>query len=218
METVSILIADDHEVIHSGIKDILRSQRRYHVIANAFNGLETIEKAMLLKPDIIFMDISMPDINGIEATREIRKYSLSAKVIALTQHDEKEYIIQFIRAGGDGYLLKNSKKEEFFNAIETVLQGRRYLSDDISERLINSSIGERDNDHDPEKPHLTRREIEIIRKIAEDKSNQEIADGLNISLRTVETHRRNLMQKLKVNSVVALIRYAAVHKLIDLTS
>ncbi|MBA4408347.1 MAG: response regulator transcription factor [Bacteroidota bacterium] len=216
MEHIRVLIADDHEVIHNGIGDILKSTVRYKVIGHAYNGEEAIEKAFQLHPDIIFMDISMPKMNGIEATREIRKKLAGTKIIALTQHEENEYVFQFLKAGGDGYLLKNSKKEHFTDAIESVLKNRRYISSELAEQLLNLTLLNNSENPEPEAMHLTRREIEIIRMIADEKSNPEIANELNISLRTVETHRRNLMQKLKVKSVISMLKYAAAHKIIDL--
>lgn len=217
MEKINILIADDHEVIHNGIKDILRSHSRYNIIGSAYNGEEAIEKALQLKPDIIFMDISMPKLSGIEAIKVITKEFPGSKILALTQHDENEYVVQILKAGGSGYLLKNSRKEEFLSAIETVLLGKRYLSDQLSEQMLNSVLDQVSGEKNPEQEevHLTRREIEIIQQIADDKSNQEIADELHLSVRTVETHRRNLMQKLKINSVVALLKYATQHNIIS---
>jgi len=216
MEKVKILIADDHEVIHNGIRDILKTHSQYTIIGNAYNGEEAIEKALELKPDIIFMDISMPKLNGIEAIKVISKKLTRTKILALTQHEENEYILQILKAGGNGYLLKNSKKEEFIEAIESVILGNRYLSSELSERMINTVLkqvtGAEAKTQD--EVHLTRREIEIIQKIADDKSNLEIADELHLSVRTIETHRRNLMQKLKVNSVVALLKYATQHNII----
>lgn len=215
METISILIADDHKIIHNGIVDILRSLEYLEIIGHAYNGQEALEQALTLQPDIIFMDIAMPELNGIEATRLIRKENSHSKIIALTQYEENEYVIQFLKAGGNGYLLKNSRKDEFVAAIEAVLNNQRYMNDELSQQMINSVIG---NGSAPEekKVHLTRREIEIIKKIAEEKHNQEIADDLNISLRTVETHRRNIMQKLEAKSVISLLKYASQHKLINL--
>ena len=215
METISILIADDHKLIHNGIVDILKSLEYLEIIGHAFNGQEALDQALALQPDIIFMDIAMPELNGIEATRLIRKENSQSKIIALTQYEENEYVVQFLKAGGNGYLLKNSKKDEFVAAIETVLNNQRYLNYELSQQLLNSVIG---NGSAPEekKVHLTRREIEIIKKIAEERHNQEIADDLNISLRTVETHRRNIMQKLEAKSVISLLKYASQHKLIDL--
>ncbi len=216
METVSILIADDHEVIHNGIVDILKSFDNLTICCHAYTGREAYQQALALNPDVIFMDISMPELNGIEATRLIRQENTHSKIIALTQYEENEYVLQFLGAGGNGYLLKNSKKGEFKEAIETVLKNQRYLSYELSYNLLNSAINKEVEDGEQKKVHLTRREIEIIKKIAEEKNNQEIADELTISLRTVETHRRNIMQKLEAKSVIALLKYASQQKIIDL--
>lgn len=158
----------------------------------------------------------MPKLNGFEATEEIIKKLPEAKIIALSQHEENEYLLRILKAGGSGYLLKNSKKEEFAEAIDTVLEGKRYISHHLSEQMISGIIDKVSgySSTDEEVVHLTRREVEIVQKIAEDKSNYEIAEELHISVRTVETHRRNLMQKLKVKSVVALLKYAAHNNLI----
>ncbi len=216
METISILIADDHKIIHNGISDILRSLEYLEIVGHAYNGQEALEQALVLMPDVIFMDIAMPEVNGIEATRLIREENVHSKIIALTQYEENEYVIQFFRAGGNGYILKNSKKDEFAAAIETVLNNRRYLNYELSQNMLSSIIGKGTASEDKKQVHLTRREIEIIKKIAEEKSNLEIADDLSISLRTVETHRRNIMHKLKAKSVISLLKYASQQKLIDL--
>ena len=217
MNTVKILIADDHDLIHNGIINILRPIKRYRIIGKAVNGEDAIEKATQLNPDVILMDISMPVMNGIEATRIISGSMPGIKILALTQHEENEYVIQILKAGGSGYLLKNSSKKEFADAIESVLAGNKVFSDKISEQLINELLhpSEEEITNSNEDIPLTKREIEIIQKIADDMSNQEIADELHISLRTVETHRRNLMQKLNVNTVVALLKYAAQHNIIN---
>jgi two-component system, NarL family, nitrate/nitrite response regulator NarL len=217
MKTIKILIADDHELIYNGIRDMLKSIKSYKIIGMATNGREAVDKAMELNPDIIFMDISMPIMNGIEATKIIAEKIPEIKILALTQHEENEYVLQILKAGGFGYLLKNSKKDEFINAIETVLSGKKYLSKKISEQMIDNLVYEEQKakvSEDNEIP-LTKREKEIIQKIADDMSNQQIAVELHISLRTVETHRRNLMQKLKVNTVVSLLKYAAQHNIIS---
>ncbi|MEN8230684.1 MAG: response regulator transcription factor, partial [Bacteroidota bacterium] len=171
METISILIADDHKLIHNGITDILKSLEYLKIIGHAYNGQEALEQSLALQPDIIFMDIAMPELNGIEATRLIRKENSHSKIIALTQYEENEYVVQFLKAGGNGYLLKNSRKDEFVAAIEAVLNNQRYLNYELSQQMLNSLIG---NGSAPEenKVHLTRREIEIIKKIAEEKHNQ----------------------------------------------
>ncbi|GAB4314623.1 MAG: response regulator transcription factor [Bacteroidales bacterium] len=214
-EKIKILIVDDHEIIHNGIRDILRNNERYEVCSSAFSGDEAIALCGEHHPDIVFMDISMPGKNGIETTQEIRSKFPDIEVIALTQHEDQAYVTSFFKAGGNGFLLKNSRKEQFFEAIENVLQGKPYLSGQLSGHFVQQMLVDSGPDQADE-VHLTRREIEIIKKIADDKSNQEIADELNISVRTVETHRRNLMQKLGLKSVVALLKYAAQHRIINL--
>lgn len=216
METVKLLIVDDHELIQNGIRDMLKPIKRFKIVANAMNGKEAIEKAREFKPDIIFTDISMPVMNGIEATKIITSENPEIRILALTQHEENEYVLQFLNAGGDGYLLKNSTKDDFIEAIDTVLAGNRYLSKQVSEQMISNLVSKSTaSAEDSENIHLTKREKEIIQKIADDQSNQQIADELHISLRTVETHRRNIMQKLKVKTVVALLKYAALHNIIS---
>ena len=217
MDIVSILIVDDHQLILNGITEMLKPVKNIKIIGRAMDGKEAIEKAMELKPDIIFMDISMPVLNGIEATRIITDKLPEVKILALTQHEENEYVVQVLNAGGSGYLLKNSKKEEFELAIETVLNGNKYLNKEMADQMITSLVQQNSatQEDKQEEIHLTKREIEIIQKIADDLSNQQIANELNISLRTVETHRRNLMQKLKVKTVVALLKYAAKRNIIS---
>ena len=140
MEIVEILIADDHELILNGIKDMLRPFKQYRIVGKATNGKEAIEQAIKYRPDVIFMDISMPVINGIEATKAIIKKLPETKILALTQHEENEYVIQILKAGGSGYLLKNSKKDEFIEAIQTVLSGKKYFSKTISEQMLDSLL------------------------------------------------------------------------------
>ncbi|MFK5854872.1 MAG: response regulator transcription factor [Bacteroidota bacterium] len=216
MELVRILIADDHQLILNGISDMLRPIKQYKIVGRACDGEEAVRKALSLKPDLIFMDISMPIMNGIEATKIITQKLPSVKVLALTQHEEREYVKQMIKSGGSGYLLKNSKKDEFIEAIETVMLGKHYLSKQISELMISDIISnEQDSRTNQDEITLTKREKEIVKKIADELNNQEIADILHISLRTVETHRRNIMQKLKVKSVVSLLKYATQHNIIS---
>jgi len=217
MKIIKILIADDHDLIHNGIYSILKPVKKYKFIGKAMNGEEAVKQAAEFKPDIILMDISMPVMNGIEATKIITKQQPDIKIIALTQHEENEYVMEILKSGGKGYLLKNSTKSEFVNAIDNVQEGKKVFSQKISDQLINDLVVVDDTKEKNLSPGipLTKREIEIIQKIADDMSNQEIADSLHISLRTVETHRRNLMQKLSVKSVVALLKYAAHHGIIS---
>lgn len=218
MEKIKILIVDDHQLIVNGLKAMLESIDGFDIIGEANDGKEAILKAVELNPDVIIMDISMPILSGIEASKLILQKRPKIKILALTQHEEGEYILQMINAGAYGYLLKNSRKEEFIEAIYCISRGEKYFSKKISNFLLNNLLQSKKTNIDENKTEvsLTKREKEIIQKIAEEMSNQQIADELNISLRTVETHRRNLMQKLNVKNAVSLVKYAVQNQLISL--
>ncbi|OFX62065.1 MAG: hypothetical protein A2046_15485 [Bacteroidetes bacterium GWA2_30_7] len=211
MKKIKILLADDHFIITDGIIAMLSQLDEYEIIGEARDGIETIEKVKELNPDILIIDISMPKMNGIEVTKKIRETNNKLKILVLTQHDKKEYVFQMLKAGADGYLLKNSNKNELITALNAISDGNKYFGKKISDIVLNNYVSN-NNSQDEEyiQPNvlLTKRELEIIKLIVKDKNNQEIADSLNISLRTVETHRRNIMQKLNVKTVVALVRYA----------
>jgi len=216
MKKIRLLIADDHELILKGIRSMLQSADHLEIIGEAANGSEAIEKALLNVPDVIFMDISMPGISGIEACAEIIRMKPGIKVIALSQHEDEAYVYQILKAGGSGYMLKNSTREEFITAIKYVMAGEKYFSSHISDILISDLFArkEREPEANAQQVHLTKRETEIIRMITGDLTNQKISEQLHISLRTVETHRRNIMQKLNLKSAVSLVRYAIEHRLI----
>jgi len=216
MKNINILIVDDHEIIHNGIEDILKKEENLSIVGHAYNGKEALDLVEVLLPDVIFMDISMPEMNGIEACKRLKEKFSNIKIIALTQHESKEYVQHFLSEGGNGYLLKNSKKEEFLAAIDSVMKGNQYINSELAANMLSSFIKKAADANSEKNIHLTRREIEIIKKIAEDKSNNEIANELFISLRTVETHRRNIMQKIEAKSVVSLLKYASKHNIIDL--
>jgi len=218
MEEIKIIIVDDHQLIINGLRAMLEPIEGFIIIGEANDGIEAVSKAIELNPDVIIMDISMPRLSGIEACKRILLQIPEIKILALTQHEDSEYVIQMINAGGYGYLLKNSRKEEFVEAIFSVSNGEKYFSKKISTLLLNNLIQDKKQEakENSIKITLTKREKEIIKKIAEEMSNQQIADDLNISLRTVETHRRNIMQKLNVKNAVSLVRYAVQNQLISL--
>jgi two-component system response regulator DegU len=218
MEKIKILIVDDHQLIVNGLKAMLEPIDGLEIIGEANDGKEAILKATELNPDVIIMDISMPILSGIEASKLILQKRPEIKILALTQHEEGEYVLQMINAGAYGYLLKNSRKEEFIEAIYSIYRGEKYFSKKISNILLNNLLQSKKINIEENKTEvsLTKREKEIIQKIAEEMSNQQIADELNISLRTVETHRRNVMQKLNVKNAVSLVKYAVQNHLISL--
>lgn len=217
MKTIKIMIVDDHNLIINGIKSLLSHINNFEIIGEANDGQQAIDLALEIKPDVIIMDISMPVLSGIEATKAILDKLPETKVIALTQHENSEYVNQILNAGGSGYLLKNSKKEEFVNAINSVCEGRKYFSKNISDLLLNDLLKNKSTKPKIDKEILlTRREKEIIQKIVNELNNNQIAEELNISLRTVETHRRNIMQKLSIKNVVSLIKYAVSNGIVSL--
>ena len=210
MGKIKILIADDHSIVREGIKSMLNDVIDFDFVGEAENGKEAIEKINVLFPDIIIMDISMPIMTGIEAIKIIKKDYSEVKTIVLTIHSEKEYIEQIYKSGATGCLYKNAGKHEFESAIRAIYKGENYFSTDISNALLKEHF----NSHDKEKS-LTQRELQILKLIVEEFSNHEIADNLFISVRTVETHRKNLMQKLNIDSTIGLIKYAVKKGLIS---
>lgn len=213
---IHILIVDDHEIIHRGLKELLLSETEYQIKEHAYSGLEAIEKSRKIKPDIIFMDISMPDMNGIEATKVIKQESPKSKIIILTQHDEPEYVFQALKEGASGYILKNTSTEQLVYAMQEVLADKRFLNEEITQKFLSATLTEREKlKSSISGIYLTKREKEILKLISEDFNNNQIADKLSLSLRTIETHRRNIMQKFKVNTVVGLLKAAAKNNLIS---
>jgi two-component system nitrate/nitrite response regulator NarL len=219
MKNIKILIVDDHEVVRDGLKNILLSLNNVAIAGEAANGEDAIAFYDSLKPDIVIMDISMPGMNGIEATRIIKENDPNARILILTMHDNQEYLNQIIRSGAKGFVLKNTDKEELLDAVKTVAAGENFFSKDISKLIIENyirSAKETDKNEGFKEVPLTKREIEILKYIAEGNSNQEIANKLYISYNTVDTHRKNIMHKLSIKNTAGLVRYAIEKGLINL--
>lgn len=211
MGKIRVLVADDHEIVRFGICSVIDSSPDLKVIGESKTGTETIESFRKLKPDVVLMDVSMPEKNGIEITREILKLDSKARILILTMHLNEEYLNQALNAGALGYLLKNSDIAELLDGVRTVAEGKQVFSAQISRIMTDryvKSAQHKESDDVTESPHLTRREKEILVQITEGKTSQEIADQLFISPRTVDTHRANLIQKLGVKNVTGLVRYA----------
>lgn len=219
MKNTKILIVDDHEVVRDGLRNILLSLENISIAGEAGNGEDAIKLYTSVKPDLVIMDISMPGMNGIEATRIIKEKDPEAKILILTMHDNQEYLNQIIRSGAKGFILKNTDKEELLEAVKTVASGENFFSKDISKLIIDNYIRsakeQEKNDGFKEVP-LTKREIEILKLIASGYSNQEIANILYISYNTVDTHRKNIMHKLSIKNTAGLVRYAIEKGLISL--
>jgi DNA-binding NarL/FixJ family response regulator len=206
---IRVLLADDHQMVRQGLKSLIEKEPDLEVVGEAENGRSTLSAASELTPHVVVMDVAMPDLNGIEATRLLLKETTKLKVVGLSGHARKQYVSEMLKAGASAYLLKDSAAEELVRAIRTVMTGKTYLSPDIAKGVVDqyvhtaTSLGE-----NPALVSLTNREREVLQLIAEGKSTKEIAHLLAVSIKTIETHRRNIMEKLDIHSVAELTKYA----------
>ena len=214
---ITVFLADDHAVVRDGLRVLLEAQPDISVIGDAANGRETVRLVAQLCPDIVVMDIAMPDLNGIEATRQVCEACPSAQVIILSIHSTTEHIFRALQAGARGYLLKESAGIEVVNAVRAVHAGHRYLSQKISDRLIDDYVRQRQA-AEARGPlaRLSPREREVLQLVVEGKSNAEIAGILSLSLKTVETYRSRLMRKLGISDLPSLVKFAVQHGLTPL--
>jgi len=205
MEKITILIADDHKLIRETWTYILNSDERFEVVAECGDAEQAVELAKELTPDIVLMDINMAPFNGFEATEKIRKVSPESKVIGVSMHSQPAYAKKMLQVGARGYVTKNSSKEEMFNAITEVFKGNKYVCDEIKTIISDQLL---DDNHDtPSINSLTEREMQIIHHIREGHSSKEIATQLDISLKTVEVHRHNILKKLKLKNSASLVNF-----------
>jgi two-component system, NarL family, response regulator DegU len=218
MSKINIVLADDHVLVRNGIKAMLESDTDIDVIGEAGNGIEALETAQRLHPDILVLDIRMPEMNGLEAAAKLEDYSPATKAVILSMHDSEEYVLQALDAGAYGYLLKDTDKTEFIKALKQIHSGSKYFSGAVSNvlanRLLNtkpftSKVVEVDDTY-----HLTRREKEILRMVVEGKHNKQIAEASGKSVRTIETHRFNIMKKLGVNNAIDMVNKAMKENLV----
>lgn len=209
MKTLRILIADDHELVRRGARGVLRSQRGWRVVGEAANGREAVEKVIELKPDVAVVDIGMPELDGVEVARQIRATVPDTKVLVLTMHESDQMVRRALAAGAHGYVLKSDLTEILPKAVKVVSEGKRFLTPKVSEMVVRGFVKARSQRHGERKgEYATRREIEIVRLLAEGKTNKEVAALLGISVRTVETHRSKVMLKLGLHSIADIIHYA----------
>ncbi|MEX2591267.1 MAG: response regulator transcription factor [Anditalea sp.] len=212
MENIKVVLADDHLVVRRGIKNLLEEENEIKVIGEASNGKEALMAVEELQPDLLIIDIRMPVMNGLEATKKLSENPKSTKVLILSMHDDEDYILQSIESGASGYLLKDTSKEEFLKAIRSIHQGGKYFSGDVSKVLVSRylNVQDRKATPPPSQPvknyEITKREKQILGMIAAGVGNKVIAEQLGKSIRTIETHRFNIMKKLKVNNVVELLK------------
>jgi DNA-binding NarL/FixJ family response regulator len=214
MKKVKILIADDHELIRRGVRTILESSRDAEIVGEAANGIQAVEQTEKLKPDVVIMDLVMPGLDGIEATRRIHAANSGIRVIILTMHDSEVLVRRVLIAGADGYLLKSDLANQLKTAVKSVCRGQRYLSGQISEGLVDGYLQQDVPKRNATPVRLTSRELEVARLLSLGKSSKEIGTALRITVRTVETHRANIMRKWNVHSVTELLHYASAHGLV----
>jgi two-component system response regulator NreC len=218
-ENISIIIADDHRLLREGLRCLLEKQPCLKPVGEAENGRDTVKLVTKLKPDVVVMDVSMPDLNGIEATRQIKQDLPEVKVIGLSMHADKRFVTEMLKAGASGYLLKHCAFEELGLAIRTVAENRIYLSPEITGVVIEDYIQTVHNGKKNANGNgatLTAREREVLQLVAEGKSTKDIASLLNLSVKTIETHRQNIMEKLHLFSIAELTKYAIAEGLTEL--
>jgi DNA-binding NarL/FixJ family response regulator len=208
-----IFIADDHRIVREGLQSLVEKENDLEVIGMADNGRQALILTRRLKPDVVLMDIAMPELNGIDATRQIVAEVPGVKVIALSMHSEKQFVEGMLRAGVVGYLLKESAFEELIKAIRIVCGGKKYLSPDVTGIVLQDYLSPRDGKDIEQAPDLTLREREVLQLLAEGRTTKKIAERLNISVKTVESHRKNIMDKLDLYTVAELTKYAVRHGL-----
>jgi len=206
--SVRLLLADDHKIMREGLKALLEQRADVQVVAEAENGLEAVQLTQELKPDIVIMDIGMAGLNGIEATRQITAGVPGVKVIALSMHSEKRFVVEMLKAGASGYLLKDSAPEELTAALRALAANRPYLSPKITDVVLKEYLSTLPQTEPTAFTVLTAREREVLQLIAEGKTTKEIASALKVSVKTIETHRQQMMEKLNIRSIAELTKYA----------
>ena len=209
MKRIAVLLVDDHTVVRQGLRALLKSEEDIEVVGEAENGRQAVTLAQKTPPDVVVMDVAMPLLNGLEATRQILRSLPSAKVLVLTSYGDDECVEQLMRAGAAGYLIKQTAANDLLKAIREVYRGNAFFSPSIAKRLRNQCHEAFSTSHSPKKSgELTSRELEVLQLIAEGFSNKQIAAELAISIKTVEKHRQQVMNKLNIHDVAGLTRYA----------
>jgi DNA-binding NarL/FixJ family response regulator len=216
MSTIRILLADDHKIIRDGLKTLIEKEAGMEVIAEAENGRKTVRLAQKLHPNVVIMDVTMPDMNGIDATRKIMEETPGVRVIGLSMHSDRRYVLGMLEAGACGYLLKDCAFEELATAIRNVAEGNTYLSPRIAEVVVQGYLDKTPGSSHGSGAVLTPREREVLQLLAEGMAAKEIASHLNVSVKTVETHRRNMMEKLNMRGIAELTKYAVREGLVSI--
>lgn len=217
MSALKILIADDHDIVRTGMKALLDDQPGWQVVAEAGTGRQAVEKAKLTTPDVCVLDVTMPELNGLEAARQIKKLLPNTEILILTVHESEQIAAEVLKVGARGYILKSDAGRELVAAVKSVAAHKNYFTSRISQMVSDSTLREGAQAIEAEDigSRLTPREKEIVQLLAEGKSNKEAASVLNISVKTVETHRTNIMRKLRFHSVGELVRYAVRNNIVS---
>lgn len=216
MEKVRIVLADDHTVVREGFRALLREEKSFEIVGEAGNGQDAVRLVRKMEPDVVVLDISMPILNGVQATHQIRKFNSKIKILILSMYGDEEYVREVFHAGAMGYILKQTSSSELIKAIKEVSRGNAYLSPAIASHLVTDyheimKVGKTGR----KQTGLTPRELEVLQLIAEGNSNKKIAAQLFISVKTVETHRQKIMDMLKIHDVAGLTRYAISKRIIE---
>ena len=219
MANLRLLVADDHDVVRKGVRTLLEEQPGWEVCAEAADGREAVEKAKLEQPDVTILDLSMPELNGLEAAKEILK-SVQTKVLILTMYDSDPLIRQTLEAGARGYLLKSDAGRDLVSAVDALRRNKTFFTPKVAQMVLEGYLGRPSKDNDDENNRkgglrLTARQKQILQLLAEGKSSKEVAVALNISVKTAETHRANIMRRLDCHSVTELVRYAIRNHIIE---
>jgi DNA-binding NarL/FixJ family response regulator len=209
-----ILLADDHAIVRTGLRALVQSHDGWEVCAEVSNGREAVEQAANLKPDVAIIDIGMPELNGLEATRQIVKLSPQTEVLVLTMHQSEEVVREVLKAGARGYVLKSDADQNLIAAVEMLLKHKPFLTPNVTDVVLSKFLSIQEQ-LETATSRVTAREREIIQLLAEGKSNKEVASALNISTRTAETHRANIMHKLGLSSLGDLVRYAIRNRIVE---
>ena len=205
--SIRILLADDHQIVRAGLKNLLDKHKDIEIVGEAADGRETVAQALKIEPDVVVMDIAMPGLNGMEATRQIIEENPNIRIIALSMHSDRQYVSGMFQSGASGYLLKDCAADELVDAVRTVFGRQIYLSKEITGVVVKEMVSLRKRGLGPESD-LSDREREVLQLLAEGKSTREIAEILFISIKTVETHRQKIMAKLEIYTLPELTKYA----------
>ena len=205
---IRVVIADDHRILREGLRSILEGEKDIEIVGEADNGRDTVKLVRKLEPEIVIMDVAMPDLNGVDATSQIKNAEVDCKVLALSMHGDGQYVRGMLQAGASGYILKDCAGEELATAIRTVLKGRVYVSPEVAGTIVGDYVQHLSGEVSATAPVLSSREREVLQLIAEGKSTAQIAELIHVSVKTVETHRKRLMDKLELRSVAELTKYA----------